>query len=187
MKKQKVVRSKPTTLGIHRGKTMIHTPRPTTLDGGITQTLGGGINKIKAKIKDVTTPTTMQLTNNSHREHINTTITTPLHIHIKTKITLIILLPPIPTYHHLMTDSQGLKTCLKAYAKRFKTTRCSRRKCKQILRTRETPSRGWNLKWVSLWADFQTYRWIPKWHREKSERWNKESKMGRLQDGHYKW
>ena len=145
MKKQRVIRNKLTTLGIHLGRIMTHTPKRIILVGGNTQTLGGKINKIKAKIRDVTTTTTMQLTNIPHRDHINTTLTTPLHIHTKTKITL--LIHPIPTHHHLMTDSQGLRNYLKAYARRFKIKRCSRRRCEPISRIRETPSRGWNFKW----------------------------------------
>ena len=113
MKKQMVVRSKPTTLGIHLGKTMIHTPRPTTLDGGIIQTLGGKINKTKALIKDAQIPT-MQATNISHLDHISTHITNRLKTFTKAKITLLILSPLIPINHHLMTDSQGLRIYLKA-------------------------------------------------------------------------
>ena len=36
---------------------------------------------------------------------------------------------------------------MKAYARRFKITRCSKRRCKPISRIRETPSRSWNFKW----------------------------------------
>ena len=140
MKKQRVVRSNPTTLGIHLGKTMIYTLRPITLDGGITQTLGGKINKIKAKIRAATTPTTMQLTNIPHRDHISTHLTTPLNIHIKTKMA--ILIPPTPTHHHPKIDSQGLRPYLKAYVRNSKRTRCSNRRCELISKTRETPLKG---------------------------------------------
>ena len=36
---------------------------------------------------------------------------------------------------------------MKAYAKRFKIIRYSKRKCELVSRTRGTPSRGWNFKW----------------------------------------
>ena len=134
MKKQRVVRSKPTTLGIHQGKTMIHTPRPTTLDGETTQTLGGEVSKIKTKTRDVTTPTTMQLTSNSHRGHLNTPTTILLHMLIKTKTAHLLQIT-----HHLMTSSLRLKPYLKEYANRFKKIRCSKKRCEPILRTRERP------------------------------------------------
>ncbi|KAL4276208.1 hypothetical protein AHAS_Ahas20G0184200 [Arachis hypogaea] len=67
MKKQRVIRNKPTTLEIHLGSTMTHTPKHIIPVGGTTQTLGGETNRIKAKIRDATTPTTMQLTNTPHR------------------------------------------------------------------------------------------------------------------------
>ena len=140
MLRQRRSKNKPITLETRPGKPMIHTPKPTTLDGGMTQNLGGETNKIKTKIRDVTTPTTMQLTNIPHRDHINTTLTTPLHIHTKTRITK--LTPPLSTHPHLKIDSPKLRLCLKAYAKRFKITRFSKRRCELISKTRETPLRG---------------------------------------------
>ncbi|KAL4350556.1 hypothetical protein AHAS_Ahas10G0153800 [Arachis hypogaea] len=108
------------------------------------------INKIKAKIRDVTTPTIMQLTNIPHRDHINTHPTVPLNIHIKTKMAL--LTPPTSIHHHHpKIDSPELRLYLKAYARKSKTTECSRMKCELISKTRETQSRGWSLKWdISL-------------------------------------
>ena len=142
MKQQRGVRSKLTTLGIHQGKTMIHTLRPTILDGETTQTLGGEVSKIKTKTRDVTTPTTMQLTNNSHRGHLNTPTTTLLHTPIKTKTAHLLRIN-----HQLMTSSLRLKPYLKEYAKRFKKIRCSKRRCEPILRTRERPLGSWNSRW----------------------------------------
>ena len=140
MKKQRVIRNKPTTLEIHLGRTMTHTPRLTILVGGTTQTLGGKINKTKAKIRDATTPTTMQLTNIPHRDHINTHLTTHLNIHTKAKMAL--LIPPISTHHHRKKDYQGLRLYLKAYVRKSKIIRCSKRRCELISKTRETPFRG---------------------------------------------
>ena len=140
MLRQRRSKNKPTTLETHPGRPMIHTPKPTTLVGGITQTLGGEINKIKAKIRDVTTPTTMQLTNIPHRDHINTHLTTHLNIHTKAKMAL--LIPPISTHHHGKKDYQGLRLYLKAYVRKSKITRCSKRRCELISKTRETPFRG---------------------------------------------
>ena len=142
MKKQRVIRNKPTTLEIHLGRPMIHTPKLIILVGGTTQTLGGEINKIKAKIRDATTPTTMQLTSNSHRGHLNTPTTTLLHTPIKTKTAHLLRIT-----HQLMTSSLRLKPYLKEYAKRFKKIRCSKRRCEPILRTRERPLGSWNSRW----------------------------------------
>ncbi|KAL4276302.1 hypothetical protein AHAS_Ahas20G0193600 [Arachis hypogaea] len=140
MKKQRVVRSKPTTLEIHLGRTMTHTPKRIILAGGTTQTLGGEINKTKAKIRDATTPTTMQLTNIPHRDHISTHLTTHLNIHTKAKIAL--LIPPISTLHHRKKDYQGLRLYLKAYARKSKIVRCSERKCDPTCRIKTLPSRN---------------------------------------------
>ena len=115
MQKQRVSRNKPTTLETHLGRPMIHTLKLTILVGGTTQTLGEKINKIKAKIRDVTTPTTMQLTNISHRDHISTHLTTHLNIYTKAKMAL--LIPPISTLHHQKKDYQGLRLYLKAYVR----------------------------------------------------------------------
>ena len=145
MKKQRVIRNKPTTLEIHLGRPMIHTPKLIILVGGTTQTLGGETNRIKAKIRDVTTPTTMQLTNIPHRDHISTHLTTHLNIYTKAKMAL--LIPPISTHHHQKKDYQGLRLYLKAYVRKSKITRCSRRRCEPISKIRETPSRGWSFKW----------------------------------------
>ncbi|KAL4315902.1 hypothetical protein AHAS_Ahas15G0231500 [Arachis hypogaea] len=119
---------------------MIHTPKLIILVGGTTQTLDREINKIKAKIRDVTTPTTMQLTNIPHRDHISTHLITHLNIHTKAKMAL--LTPPISTHHHPKIDSQGLRLYLKAYVRKFKTVRCSERKCDPTYRIKMLPSRN---------------------------------------------
>ena len=135
--------NKPTTLEIHLGKTMIHTPKLIILVGRTTQTLGREINKIKAKIRDVTTPTTMQLINIPHRDHISTHPIIPPNIHIKTKMAL--LTPPTSIHHHHpKIDSPELKLYLKVYARKFKTVKYSGKKCDPICRIKMLPSR--NLK-----------------------------------------
>ena len=132
--------NKPIMLETHLDKSMTHTPKPTTLDGEITPTLDGKINKTKAKMRDATTTTTMQLTNIPHRDHISTHLTTHLNIHTKAKMAL--LIPPILTHHHRKKDYQGLRLYLKAYVRKSKITRCSRRRCELISKTRKTPLRG---------------------------------------------
>ncbi|KAL4315439.1 hypothetical protein AHAS_Ahas15G0185200 [Arachis hypogaea] len=82
----------------------------------------------------------MQLTNIPHRDHINTTLTTPLHIHTKTKITQ--PTNPLSTHHHLKIDSLELRPYLRAYAKRFKTVRHSAKKCSPICKIKMLPSRN---------------------------------------------
>ena len=67
-------------------KSMIHTPKLTTLDGEITPTLDRETNKTKGKIRDATTsiPTTMQLINIPHRDPTNIYLTTLLNHLIST-------------------------------------------------------------------------------------------------------
>ena len=124
---------------IHLDKSMIHTPKLTTLDRGIIPSLDGEINKTKGKIRDATTPITMQPTNIPHRDHISTHLITHLNIHTKAKMAL--LTPPISTHHHPKIDSQGLRLYLKAYVRNSKRTRCSRKRFELISKTRETPFR----------------------------------------------
>ncbi|KAL4306594.1 hypothetical protein AHAS_Ahas16G0193900 [Arachis hypogaea] len=131
---------------------MIHTPKLTILVGGTTQTLGREINKIKAKIRDATTPTTMQLTNIPHRDHISTHLTTPLNIHTKTKMG--ILIPPTPTHYHPKIDSQGLRPYLNEYAKKSRTVKCSERKCGPICRIKMLQSRNLRHKLATYSSKF---------------------------------
>ncbi|KAL4276440.1 hypothetical protein AHAS_Ahas20G0207400 [Arachis hypogaea] len=152
MQKQRVIRNKPTTLETHLGRPMIHTQKFIILVGETTQTLDGKINKIKAKIRDVTTPTTMWLTNIPHRDYISTHLTTPLNIHIKIKMA--ILIPPTPTHHHPKIDSQGLRLYLNAYAKKFKTVKYFERKCGPICRIKMLPSRNLRHKLATYSSKF---------------------------------
>ena len=136
MQEKKVTGNKPTMLETHLDKSMIHTPKLTTLDGEITLILGGETNKTKAKIRDatITIPTTMQLSNIPHRDPIITHLITLLN-HL------------ISTHHHQpRIDFPKLRLYLKTYAKKSKTTECSRMKCEPISKTKEKTSRDWSPK-----------------------------------------